>query len=414
MDNNGQMHAERNSGTSNMTLNNIGSFQGMLSTQEHPQLPPPQQDAWMMKMMMTQMEQCNFLTKENQRLVLQNFSLQKETSDLRAELQEVKLELSRRDAEVASRRAVEETRSTQTGSLGIIPFPQYVISGVQASTSIRLAVQGAIGRHELRLNGNATKTEKTKGLRKRDTAAREILWELGYANNDISDTDVAWVRKRISSTLSNRTYDTKPDVIEKKKKRRQRKKSGNTSTSSSNIGVMTSVSLELSEPQSSSSSEESHGVDSILSSSSGDSSLDNSDSALTSHLQSTPSDNGNNIQFDIHDEDLDQFDPMNPNDPNKMEIGMIVAIATEDEEKDVSYAMLLEKPVRKNNEWSAKVHYFEQLQNDKLGDTTGSTKVESMKHVIMADVSTGEDGMILNIDTIRSRFNRYFDKWFVD
>ena len=64
------------------------------------------------------------------------------------------------------------------------------------------------------------------------------------------------------------------------------------------------------------------------------------------------------------------------------------------------------------NEWSAKVHFMEVLENGYLGKSYGQPQVRSLKHVIMTDASVGKDGKIIDIDVLRGRFNRYYDKWF--
>ena len=121
------------------------------------------------------------------------------------------------------------------------------------------------------------------------------------------------------------------------------------------------------------------------------------------------------MDHDMNDEDDDdEFDPLHPNDPSTMELGQTVAIASKDDEKDVLYAVLLEKLVCKESEWTAKIHYLEQNEEGKIGDTIGQPRVESLKHVIMSDVVTDRDGVISNIEKIRKRFNRYFDKVFTN
>ena len=116
-----------------------------------------QQNTWMMNMMMQQTENCSFLTKENKRLVEQNFQLQKETFGLREEIQNLKSELAKHEQDIVNRKAVQETIGTQTGTLGNMPFSQYIVSGAQASTSIRLGIQDAIERYKIRLRGKSTK-----------------------------------------------------------------------------------------------------------------------------------------------------------------------------------------------------------------------------------------------------------------
>ena len=383
----------------NNNINNIGNSGTMMNN------PIQHQHDMMMKMMMTQMEQCNLLTTENQRLTQQNFVLQRETFELRDELEKLRTQLTQLNA--STRRAEVEVKSTQTGNSfsTIAPFSSYITSGAQASSTVRISIHSAIERHKLSLRHGQSKSEKAKSSRLRKTAAREILWELGYGNDSITNEDIKLVRKRISSVLSNHAYDSKPEVIEKKKNRRALKKTTRlldslTPRLENSTPSTSALSLDLSTPQANSSTID--GSSTTLSSVSSDSS--DSSQEIVSHADSDDESDG--------DYEFGDFDPSAPNDPSSMEIGMIVAIASNDTENDIEFAMLLEKPLCKSSEWSAKIQYMEQLANGNLGKTMGQPVVRSMKHVIMTDITVDIDGKISDNDLLRRRFNRYYDEWF--
>ena len=175
-------------------------------------------------MMMKQMEQSYLFAMENQRLSKQNITLQQEVFELKDELKFLRLKLTQSN-EMSEKKV--QVKSTQTGStIPTIPFTSFISSGTQASSTFRISVNDAIKRHDIKIPAkDDSKSTKVKNLRVRRQAAREILWELGYSNDSITKEDTRLVRKRISASLSNQKYDSKPEVIAKKKQQRVQRKS---------------------------------------------------------------------------------------------------------------------------------------------------------------------------------------------
>ena len=185
---------------------------------------------------MKQMEQSNLFAMENQRLSQQNIALQQEVFELKDELKFLRLKLMQSN-EMLEKRADVQVKSTQTGSLASsMPFKEFITSGTQASSTFRISVHDAIRRHDIKIPAkDDSKSTKAKNLRVRRQAATEILWELGYSNDSITKEDTRLVRKRISASLSNQKYDSKPEVIAKKKHKRKSTASGSLNLSAPHV-----------------------------------------------------------------------------------------------------------------------------------------------------------------------------------
>ena len=220
-----------------------------------------------------------------------------------------------------------------------MPFLVYLKSGPEATMRLRAAIKDAIFRHHLKHDGSVPEGEKLVTSRARETAAREILWELGFQNNEIGQPGIKVVRTKINSSLSNSKYDQKPEVKEKKRQRRMSKKSTSQS-SCDGAGQIEEVGV----PQANSSCIE------ALSSTLPSSDLATEDFSIVGH--------GNNME--------DDFNPGKPNDPSSMEVGDTVAIACKDGDNEVEYAILLEKPVLDKSSWTAKVQFYDLETEDLL------------------------------------------------
>ena len=355
-------------------------------------------------MMSFQTEQNGYLTRENQRLNAEKHELQREVFALHEQLRVKDRMLEERNV----RAEMTGNVSTQTGASGNMPFLQYVLSGAEATMRLRAAIKDAIFRHQLKVDGNVSEGEKLKSGRNRNKAAEEILWELGYANHEIGDEEIKHVRTRINSSLANSKYDQKPEVKARKRQRRMAKKSvqvGVEPQIGEQIGEHQTSELNLSVPQANSSRLENPNP--LVPPTVADSTLDEEATTIIND------DKGEIIEPES--DELDDFDPENPNDPSAMNVGQTLAIAVNNGENDVDYAILLEEPVydKTCNEWTAKVQFFELYLEDKLGESKGLPRVQNLKHVIMSDVTLDSCNFIAEIEIIRNRFAKYSDHVFI-